>query len=137
MWTILEKTLILENRHHFMTMFIWVVLNENVKPANVWIQISAGATAKYFTLRNLAQTCPRGPMTFKVRQRNAWKDIQNWRTKQLSCLYKVATPCMDDQQLKEEEMGYKLARAITRWTRACDRRLALLISYIPGFRFYW
>ena len=26
--------------------------------------------------------------------------------------------------------GNKLARAVTKWTRACDRRLALLISYI-------
>ena len=34
-----------------------------------------------------------GPMTWKVMQRNAWK------------LNKVATPCMDDRQFKEEENG--------------------------------
>ena len=76
-------------------------------------------------------------------------------------LYKVATPCTDDHQLKEEETGSvgelskvcsqivqkcmylgrigrpdilwsknKLARAVTKWTRACDKRLARLISYI-------
>ena len=75
-------------------------------------------------------------------------------------LFKVATPCTDDHQFKEEEMGSvgelskvcsqtdlncqyvaricrpdilcsvnKLARAITKWTRACDKHLARLISY--------
>ena len=76
--------------------------------------------------------------------------------------YKVATPCSDDHQFKEAEMGSvgelsmdcsqfvlkclclarfggpdilwsvnKLARAVTKWTRACGKRLARLISYIP------
>ena len=75
--------------------------------------------------------------------------------------FKVATPCMDDHQLKEEENesvgelstvcsqsvlkmsvsgSYwetwyfwsvnKLARAVTKWTKSCDKRLARLISYI-------
>ena len=75
--------------------------------------------------------------------------------------YKVATPCMDDHQFKEEENGSvgelstvcsqfvlkclylarsgrpdnlwslnKLARAVTKWTIACGKRLARLISYI-------
>ena len=69
--------------------------------------------------------------------------------------YKVATPCMDDHQFKEEEnesVGElsagcsqivfkclyladiswsvnKLARAVTKWTIACDKRLARLISF--------
>ena len=33
---------------------------------------------------NLKQTFLHGPMTCKVTQRNAWKDIANWRTKQLN-----------------------------------------------------
>ena len=77
-------------------------------------------------------------------------------------LHKVATPCIDDHQFKEEEIigsvgewskvgspivlkclylarigrldilwsVNKFARAITKWTRACDKRLARLISYI-------
>ena len=36
--------------------------------------------------------------------KNAWKDIANWRTKQLNS-YKVATLCIDDHQFKEEEIG--------------------------------
>ena len=76
-------------------------------------------------------------------------------------LYKVATPCMNDNLFKEKEnesVGElsavcsqivlkclyldcidrddilwsvnKLARAITKWTTSCDKRLARLISYI-------
>ena len=64
-------------------------------------------------------------------------------------LHKVATPCLDDHEFKEEEnesLGElskvrsqivdilwslnKLARAVTKWTKACHKRLARLISYI-------
>ena len=78
-------------------------------------------------------------------------------------LYKVATPCFDDHQFKEENVESvgdlsnvcstidqtclylgahwkkipnilwsvnKLARAVTKWTKACDKRSARLISYI-------
>ena len=85
-------------------------------------------------------------------------ELANKTTQQL---YKVATPCIVDHQLKEEEMVSvgelakvcsqivvtclylarigspdilwsvnKLARAITKWTGACDKRLARLISEI-------
>ena len=80
---------------------------------------------------------------------------------QLNSFSKVATPCTDDHQFKEEEQGSvgqlskvcsqivlkclylarsgrldilwsatKRARAVTKWTRACDKSLARLISYI-------
>ena len=35
-----------------------------------------------------------GLMTWKVMQRNVWKDIANLRIKTTGQLYKVATPCM-------------------------------------------
>ena len=85
-------------------------------------------------------------------------ELANKTTRQF---FKVATPCIDDHQFKEEEMGSvgelskvcsqivlkclysarigrldilwsvnKLARAVTEWTRACDKRLARLISHI-------
>ena len=88
-------------------------------------------------------------------QRNVW----SWR-KTHQQLYKVTTPCLDDHQFKEEELGSvgeltkvcsqivlkclylarigrpdilwsvnKLARAVTKLSRACDKRLARLISY--------
>ena len=85
-------------------------------------------------------------------------ELANKTTQQL---YKVATPCLDDHQFKEEEVGSvgelskvcshiflkclnlariggpdillsvnKLARAITKWTKAFDKRSARLISYV-------
>ena len=56
-------------------------------------------------------------------------------------LYKVSTPCIDDNHFKEEELKsvgelskvcsqIVLARSITKWTKACDKRLSRLISYI-------
>ena len=75
-------------------------------------------------------------------------------------LYKVSTPCIDDHHFKEELKSVgelskvssqivlqclylarigrpdilwsvnKLARSITKWTKACDKRLSRLISYI-------
>ena len=99
-----------------------------------------------------------GPTAFKVTRRKVCKDITNLRIKQFS---KVASPCMDDHQFKEEEnesveelstvcsqIGLKclylartgrpdflssvnkFARAVTKWTKACDQRLARLISCI-------
>ena len=83
------------------------------------------------------------------------------RNKTTQLFYKVAAPCVDDHQFKEEEMKSvgelsqvcsqivlkclflarigrpdslwsvnKLARAVTKWTKACEKRLARLISYI-------
>ena len=67
-------------------------------------------------------------------------ELANKTTQQF---YKVATPCMDDHQFKivlkcpylarigrPESLWSvnKLARAVTKWTKACDKRLARLIS---------
>ena len=72
-------------------------------------------------------------------------------TKTTEQLYKVSTPCIDDHHFKEEEMKSvgevsqvcslgrirrpdilwsvnKLARSITKWTKACDKRLNRLTS---------
>ena len=77
------------NRHHSLTMFIGVVLNENVKQTKIlWIIIEICLNPKSLQaqrksclfLRNLAQTFPHGPMIWKVMQRNALNDIANWRT---------------------------------------------------------
>ena len=96
---------------------------------------------------------------------NSWSCVERYyelanRTTQQ--LFKVATPCLDDHQFKEEEMGSvgelskvcsqivlkwlylarfgrpdilwsvnKLARAVTKWTRASDKRSARLILHEP------
>ena len=69
--------------------------------------------------------------------------------------FQVSTPCIDDHHFKEEELSKvssqivlkclylarigrpdilwsvnKLARSITKWTKACEKRLSRLISYI-------
>ena len=78
-------------------------------------------------------------------------ELANKTTQQL---YKVSTPCIDDHHFREEEMKSvgelflkcfylarigrpyilrpvnKLGRSITKWTKACDKRLNRLISYI-------
>ena len=66
--------------------------------------ISAGAVKNYQFLRNRMHIFLHGPMTWKVMQRSAWEycELANKTTQQL---YKVATPCIDDHQFKEEEMG--------------------------------
>ena len=84
-------------------------------------------------------------------------ELANKTTQQL---YKISTPCIDDHHFKEETKSVgelsntcsqivlkclylarigrpdilwsvnKLARSITKWTKACDKRLNRLISYI-------
>ena len=89
-----------------------------------------------------------GPMTWKVTQRNAWKDTANLRTKQLSNYTKSQRHAWMIINLKKKKMDCnvhiwhvledliflcsvnKLARAVTKRTKACDKRLARLISYI-------
>ena len=84
-------------------------------------------------------------------------ELANKKTEQL---FKVSNPCLDDHQIKKEELEHRgemsevcshivlkclylaridradilwsvnnLARSVTRWTQACDRRLARWISY--------
>ena len=87
------------------------------------------------------------------------KKLANWQKKKAEQLYKVSAPCLDQNFKKEEldtvgklstvcsqivleclswaRIGRpdilwsvnKLARAVTKWTWACDKRLARLISY--------
>ena len=96
-------------------------------------------------------------MTWKDMRKSAWTEIVNCElaNKNAEQLYTVSTPCLDDHNVKEEELGTvgelskvcsqivltclylarigrldilesvtKLARAVTKWTRACDKRLA-------------
>ena len=124
-------------------------------------KISAGTMENYFILRSLAQTFPRGPVTWKVTRRNAWKDIANLQIKRLynytkSQLHVLTTitskkkkwdllencqtfcsqivlKCLYLARIGRPDILWsvnKLARAVTKWTKTCDKRLARLISYI-------
>ena len=72
-------------------MFIWVALNENVKSARIlWISTEICSNPdslqerkkNYFVPGNPTQIPLHGPMTWKVMQKNAWKDIDNLQIKQ-------------------------------------------------------
>ena len=87
------KTLIWENQHHSLTMFIWIALNENVKQARILRIITKVCSnpgfmqdllKSNFILRNLMQSFSHGPMIWKVMQGSAWKDIANLRLKQVN-----------------------------------------------------
>ena len=123
-------------------------------------RISAGAKENYLQKLqvNLMQKSHLlGPTTWKVTQRTVWKDIANLRIKRLNnytksqrhawmtinlkkkttsqqencpqfalkCLYLARTGRLDILWSVNE-----LARAATKWTISCDKRLARLVSYI-------
>ena len=67
--------------------------------------ISAGAKESYFVQGNLTQTSPFGPMMWQVMQMKCVERYCELAIKTTQQLYKVTTPCLDDHQFKEEELG--------------------------------
>ena len=122
-------------------------------------RISAGATEKLPCSDNFrisSWSCDMEGHAKKCVER--YCELANRTTQQL---YKVSTPCIDDNRFKEEDLKSvgelskfcsqivlkclylarigrpdiqwsvnKLARSITKWTKACEKRLNRLISYI-------
>ena len=123
-------------------------------------RISVGATEKLPGWQKLhAQT---GAWSYDM-EGHAQKCVEQYcelANKKVVQLYKVSHPCLDDHQLKQEELesvgelsvvcsrivlkwSYltrigrldilwsvnKLARSVSKWTQACDKRLASLIFY--------
>ena len=110
--------------------------------------------------RDLMCTSLLGPTIWKVMQRNVWSGIASWPTKQLSnslefqlhalmttnsmkkswdlwenCqTYALVLKCLYLARIGRADIRWSvntLARAaVTKWTRACDRRLTRFISYI-------
>ena len=98
-----------------------------------------------------------GPTTWKFMQRSVWKDIVNLRIKRLNnfskmqhhawttinlkkrkcvsrrIVYSLLTKCSQmSVRIGRPDISWsvnKLARAVTKWTKACDKRLARLISF--------
>ena len=105
--------------------------------------------------KNLTQKRLRRPTTWKdMLCVERYCELANKKRQQL---YKVSSPSLDDHHFKEEDLKSvgdlskvcsqivlkclylarigspsvnNLARSVTKWTQACDRRLARLISYI-------
>ena len=104
--------------------------------------------------KNPKQTFHLGPVTWKVRRRNAWRGSANLQTNRhnnytksqlhvLTTINSKKKDLLDNGQkyaLKlssvelENLMFYcpenKLVRAVTKWTKDSNKHLALLISYI-------
>ena len=121
-------------------------------------RISAGATEKLPYSENLSVSSWSYDMEGHAKKCvERYCELANKTTQQQ---YKVSTPCIDDHHFKEELKSVvelskvcsqivlkclylaligrpdilcsvnKLARSITKWTKACDKRLSPLISYI-------
>ena len=101
-----------------------------------------------------------GLMIWRVMQRNVWNDIVSQQTGRLNNSTNYSSRCIDDHHFKEETKSVgelskvcsqivlkclylacigrlevlwsvnKFARSITKWTKACDKRLNRWISYI-------
>ena len=109
----LWKILIWANRHHALTMFVWVALNGNVKQARILqticrnmcrSQISAGATEKLSYSVKLGANIFSWSYDVEGHAKKCvdrYCELANSTTQQLC---KVATPCLDDHQFKQEEM---------------------------------
>ena len=120
-------------------------------------RISAGAREKL--LFSEIFVFLHGLMTWKVMPRNVWNDIVSWQTKRLNNSTKyqlhafhhfkeeelksvgewskvcsqVVLKCLYLARIGSPDVSWsvnKLARTITKWTEACDKRLARLISCI-------
>ena len=85
MWNVLNKE---ENQHHFLTMFIWVALKENVRLARILRIITKVCLNPRFLLllwKNnqkpklqghlMPKRCLHGPVIWKVMQRIVWGDL--------------------------------------------------------------
>ena len=57
--------------------------------------------------QNLARKLQCGPTTWKDILENAWSGTANWQTKRREQLYKVSHLCLDDHQIKKEELENK------------------------------
>ena len=112
--------------------------------------------------KNLTQKQSRGHAIWKDTRKSALKDVVSWRTKRqrlykvsTPCLddhnfkeeelesaaelstvcSQIVLKCLFLAQIGRPDILWsvnKLARSVTTWTRACDRRLARLISYISS-----
>ena len=110
------KTLIWENQHHFLIMYIWDAPKESLKSVMKLWQTTEICTNPGFLLKprknylselqgNLMQkSYLLGPTTWRSckEMRGKYCEIANKTTEQL---HSVATPCLDDHHLKEEENG--------------------------------
>ena len=111
------------NRHHSLTLYIWVAIKENVKQAKVlWTitepclnpEFSPGATEKLPCSENLRISSWSYDMEGHAKKCvERYCELANKTTQQL---YKVSTPCIDDHHFKEEEL-----KSVGELLKVCSR----------------
>ena len=141
-------------------MYIWGVLKDNVKKAKILLTITEPCLNHELSARTLKKLPCSEYLRISSwsydKEGHAKKRVGRYcelANKTTEQVFKVATPCIDDHHFKEEELKSvgelstvyshivlkclflarivnKLARSVTKWTKACDKRLARLISYI-------
>ena len=75
-----------------------------------------GATEKYRDGKSLTQKpCP-GPTLWKDMLENALSDTVNWQRRKWSKCTQVSSPCLDDHQLKQEEL-----EPVGQWSEVCSQ----------------
>ena len=151
------------NQHHSLTMLIWIAVNENSKRAKIlWTIREKSLNPKSLRehisswsndMEGHAKNCVVGFASWRTRQpRNCTKSQlhalmtinsknKNWDLLE-NCKLSIVLKSLYLARIGRTDILWsvnKLARAVTKWTRACDRRLARLISYIHhtcGFKQY-
>ena len=148
-----------ENQHHFLTTCILDALNVNVKRTKLFLikKEKSNMTRVGETSRKDSRMVLRhGRTCSKVRRKVLWTGKQKERTlvqsfnsmlgwaqiqkEELEAVgelsnvcYHIVLQCLYLARIGRPDIRWpenKLARAVTKWTRACDKRLARLISYI-------
>ena len=159
MWKVLQKEVDLDHVYLGCTQRQCEISKENVDNYRTMFEsrISAGATEKLPCSENLSFSSWSYDMEGHAKKCvERYCELANKTTQQLC---KVSTPCIDDHQFEEmKSVGElsqvcsqivlkclhlarvgrpdirrsvnKLARSITKCTKACDKRLSRLISYI-------
>ena len=100
---------ILTNPHHFLTMYIWDVLNVNANLKKQLLNSVRECLGHVFLVEQL----PGWEKASRKKQSpgpTTWKDMPcvdrycELATKKLEQLYKVSSLCLDDHQFKQEEL---------------------------------
>ena len=109
------KTLTLRSQYHFLITFTQDALNGNANQTRKLLGNATRCSNPAFLLEqpinfqdgtNLAQKLQRGPTTWKDMLGNAWNVLRNGKQK-TEQLYKVSHPCLDEHQIKKEELENK------------------------------
>ena len=111
--------------------FFVVLWHGRVMPRNVWNDIVSWQTKR---LNNSTKYQHHVLMTITSKKKN-WNPWENCQ----KCILKIVLKCLYLARIGRPDILWsvnKFARSITKWTKACDKRLSRLISYIHHTREY-